>query len=123
MLDTIKTPKLSILSNGFVLIASGFVVTFSTSGNIDFALTFEDESKLGMHFSFEDDETGKKEISTHTNEDTVYVICKNFTNPWGEGTSRPLKLGEHNGKDIYIGFWLYDLGKLKKVEYCFFMEQ
>ena len=114
MSELTNIPEISKLSNEFLLIDSGFIVTFNKNGKINFILNFKDGSKLGMQFSFEEDNSDKQTIDVHVKDNTVYVVCKNFKNQWGEGTNRPLTLGEFNGKNIYVGFWIYDLGKLKK---------
>lgn len=122
MNSTISVPEITKTSNNHLLIDSGFIVTFNKSSDVEFILNF-DEGKLKMHFSFEDDSNGEQNIVTASDEDTVYVKCKNFNHSFGSGTKELLKLGTYHDKNVYIGFWIYTLGILKKIEYCFFIEQ
>ena len=115
-------PEVVQTSNDYLLIDSGFIVTFNNHSDIEFAVNF-DEGKFKMHFSFEDDNGKEQNIETTSDEDTVYVKCKNFKHSQGTGTKELLQLGKHKDKYVYIGFWIYSLGTLKKIEYCFFIEQ
>ena len=123
MSDNTEKPELVKVSNGYLLIDSGFIVTFNKNSDIEFILNSIDDFGLKMHFSFEEDDSGEQHITTDSDEDTVYVKCKNFKDTSGAGTKELLRLGQYNGKSVYIGFWIYPLAALKKIEYCFFIEQ
>ena len=123
MINNIETPEITKASNGHLLMDSGFIVTFTQNSDVTFSVTSINDNQLKIKISFEDDNSGEQTIQTDSDEDTVYIKCKNLKRSSGSGTKELLKLGKYKGKDIHIGFWIYTLGSLKKIEYCFFIEQ
>ena len=112
-------------SGDYSIIASGSAITFSEGTGLDFSLKFDDESKLDLNISFQKNEIGNRGVSVYTKEQKIFIVCINFDkdNYTGAGTTRAITLADYNGEKVLFHFWVYNLGTLKKVDYCFFMKE
>lgn len=72
------------------------------------------ESKLKLVYDdlqFEFDFINNKEINSHNIElkiieKKMVFVLTNFNNSLGTGIIKPLEIGHHNGRRLYISFWV-----------------
>lgn len=72
------------------------------------------ESKLKLVFDdlqFEFEFVNNKDVNSHSInsmvvEKKLVFLLTNFNNSLGTGLIRPLEIGHHNGRRLYISFWV-----------------
>lgn len=116
-------------SGGHDIIDSGIMYSFGKNEDIEYEMDIvaiekpEIRFKMKIIFQFEDD--GKEiEIKRKVNNDTVYFICRNFTNALGTGTNEPVELAQVAGRRLYIHLWVFAQGEsTRKIEYTIYFER
>ena len=112
------------------ILESGSVITFSNDDPVKFVIHLEKpedtSTNITVEILFKQDETKNRDLSRAYNaeEATVQLICMNFDNPFGTGTTQAVKILTYQGKAVYINFWVFRLGntKLKRIDYTFYQE-
>ena len=113
-----------VRSSGNEVIASGMAYTFEKNGEIEISLEAGAGKKLYFEFRFRDEEGEKQSIDTAETEtkDRLTLTCINFNNVLGTGMKRAVKVGDYEGKQLYLTFRVYGYEEQKKLEYTFFKQ-
>ena len=111
-----------VRSSGNEVIASGMAYTFEKNGEIEISLEAGAGKKLYFEFCFRDEEGEKQSVEAEETEDRLTLTCSNFNNVFGTGIKRAVKVGDYEGKQLYLTFRVYGYEKQKKLEYTFFKQ-
>lgn len=100
-----------IKSSNYQVISSGLVTSFD-GAPIDISSRELNDFKYHIIFEFiEDESTKEHSLSAISQPDGVKFILTNFANPLGTGTIKPINFAEQSGKNLYINFYVYSVGK------------
>lgn len=119
------------ISTGKYIITESNVV-YLTDKESDLILHFKVENDFEFDFKFTfvtDSEDTSLRLQRKIDGNVSEVICTNFNNPFGTGTTEPLELANIDGKKLYIQFWSFLLGsgqkekQTRKVEYTVLLER
>ena len=119
--------KISKFSDKLIIIDCGSLITFSNNAPCRFVLNINNLATINVVISFNNDNSGKKNLSRSVSDDnsSVIITCTNFDNPMGTGTAEPIKILTYQDKAIFLNFWAFLLGNtnLKRIDYCFYIEK
>ena len=118
-------------TQSYNILESGSLITFSDNEPVRFAVNVsEDEgviATVNVEIIFAHDNTVPRNLSRTYNGKTnsVKLLCVNFENPLGTGTTEAIKILTYKEKAIYINFWVFQLGntRLKRLDYTFYQEK
>lgn len=99
-----------IYTGGRAAIATGSVIAYE-GAPIEIRFTFDESKFLRLIFNFHDDGSGPEgrvEVKILA-ETHVELNLYNFTNPLGDGTKRPIEIGQLNGRPLSLHFRVYHL--------------
>lgn len=98
----------NIRSEKFEVIASGSFITFDNEPTV-IEIGDKDEA-LKIIINFEDNESEKLDLKVEliSNLELKFILT-NFKSTIGSGTVKPIPIGTHNEKDLFISFAVYKL--------------
>jgi len=116
-----------IASRNYTVIDSGSSFLYDTNADIDFTVETEDVPfTVRLKFIKDDNSEHLLRKVVMPDNNLIEIICTNFNNPLGTGTTVPIELAKVNGKAIKLHFWAFILGTeengARRVDYTFFLE-
>jgi len=115
---------LIIKAGANTILASGTAIAFEKAP-LEFKLKGSSE-EISVIFDFVD--TGasgsnpEKLGAESLGPGTLKLVLTDFNNVLGSGTTKPIKLGSLDGKDLFVHFRVYDLkGSDKMMHYAFYL--
>lgn len=115
----------NISSGGYDVLKSGSVITYDSNAEISFLIEMDTTFSFKFIMNFKNEENKGQDIQVTASSDEIICTCINFDNPLGTGFASPVKLATFNNKELYLNFWVVDLGQksLKQVMYTFYLER
>lgn len=117
-----------ITSGKYIILDSGTVMNFSLSNSITITEeSVEDFPSFCVEFRFESNPGGNSELKREIDEQGYRLIlrCINFIDRAGSGTLVPIKIAGTEDKELFLNFWIYQLGaeerRTLKLEYTFYL--
>ena len=100
-----------ILCDNKRLIYSNRICCISND-SVNLKIDLTDNTAINIVFNFHSEKGGEIKTTMQSPENGKVVFdLTNYTNSLGTGTTKPVKIGVLNDKNIYIIFYIYRLGK------------
>lgn len=120
--------KTNIYFGNFELMESNSILYYDSDSPIELEMVFSNQLSITIKFVVEKNDSEKTDlkIDVDTEKNIIVYKCVNFNNPLGTGTTKPVEIGKIGGKNIFVHFWLYAMGKdsvSRKIEYSIWKEK
>src|SRR5262249_59634932 len=111
------------------ILLSGTVIAFDGNPialHLPMAPVKEEKPRSTLIFRFETDKSaeGLRTSAKAVDDRTFEITLTNFDNPLGSGTSKPLHVGEFDGRPMFLQYRVYDLaGGDKTLHFTLYVER
>lgn len=119
-----------IRTGNHIVISAGSVILFDQKSTVELTVEIGTGFTIIVEIEFRDDDSNKQLIKKEIKSEENYIklICYNFDNPLGTGTTGALSIANYNNKEVSMHVWSYLLGDkqmnyTRKIEYAFYMEE
>lgn len=118
--------KISLESGNLDVLTTGTAFLKEPNSDLTFNLNFEEENfKIRIVLKFVSTDEKEYSIEREISGNTATLLCYNFDEKSGIGTSFPIDMATINDRKLYLHFWAYMIGKneTRKVEYTFYRKR
>lgn len=120
----------SIITDNRRILDYGSFMLYSQESTAIIIVEIEQGITFNLEIKFEKQDDGKSEIKKVFDGDNecIRLVCVNFNNSLGTGTTYPLELAIYKGKRISIHLWSMIMGEIdegatRKIEYTIYIDK
>ena len=101
---------LRIVHSETVFVYDNNPTTIVLDGNYTITLNYEDGNA-----------ESEQELSVNPSDAGVAIKLRNFTNPLGSATAKPIAFAKQHNKTLYLSFSVHSIGTTQMVHYTIYM--
>lgn len=111
-------------SGNYEIIDAGSLFMFDSNSNLKISVKCSESFNFNILFNFIKTEAKNSNLRANIAGSNIVFVCENFDNVLGSGPVKAIELATHEGKKLYIMFYIYALGQgdTKKLDYNIFRE-
>ena len=111
-------------SGNYEIVDSATLFMFDSESNLKISVKCSETFSFNVVFKFVKTATKESNLRVNVEGSNIVMMCENFDNSLGSGPVKAIELATHEGKKLYIKFYVYALGQgdTKKLDYNIFRE-
>lgn len=122
-----RCDMMKIRTNKYNILESQMILLSEEDSELWLSIIVDNTNLGELHLCFESSEQiDNHNLKIEPEENGLKIIFKNFNNPFGSGTAKPILIGQIAEAKLYFMCWSYLLGQHKntrKIEYTIFKER